>query len=249
MPDSDARTGRSTAATVEELAERLSALGTPARAEGSKKYLKSSRQFYGTTMPDLRRTVRAWLKDIDPSPDRGLLLSLAGDVWQQDQFEMCMAAVEILRFKPKLLQPEDLSDVEDMVRKSLTWALVDPLAIDVAGTVAADYPADTGQILDRWAGDADFWVRRTALLSQLKIVKPETGDARRFLRYADEMLDEKEFFIRKAIGWVLREMSRNRPGLVVEWMLPRAKRASGVTMREVVRHLPEDQRAALLAAR
>jgi 3-methyladenine DNA glycosylase AlkD len=63
------------------------------------------------------------------------------------------------------------------------------------------------------------------------------------------MLEEKEFFIRKAIGWVLRETARKRPDLVYGWLLPRAARASGVTVREAVKPLTAPQRAAVLAAR
>jgi 3-methyladenine DNA glycosylase AlkD len=62
------------------------------------------------------------------------------------------------------------------------------------------------------------------------------------------MLDEREFFIRKAIGWVLRETSKKRPDLVYHWVLPRASRTSGVTRREAVKHLSDQQRAAIAAA-
>jgi len=63
------------------------------------------------------------------------------------------------------------------------------------------------------------------------------------------MLPETEFFIRKAIGWVLRDTARKRPDMVFEWLLPRASRASGVTLREAVKPLSEAQRAQVLAAR
>lgn len=62
------------------------------------------------------------------------------------------------------------------------------------------------------------------------------------------MLEEKEFFVRKAIGWALRETARRRPGEVYDWLLPRAGRTSGVTMREAVKYLSPDQRRSLLAA-
>jgi len=75
------------------------------------------------------------------------------------------------------------------------------------------------------------------------------SDPERFFGYADAMPDEREFFIRKAIGWVLRDTAKRRPDLVFEWLLPRAARASGVTVREAVKPLPGDQRAAILAAR
>ncbi len=63
------------------------------------------------------------------------------------------------------------------------------------------------------------------------------------------MLAEREFFIRKAIGWVLRETAKKRPVLVYEWLLPRAPAAAGVTLREAVRPLSDEQRAQILASR
>jgi 3-methyladenine DNA glycosylase AlkD len=59
------------------------------------------------------------------------------------------------------------------------------------------------------------------------------------------MLDEREFFVRKAIGWVLRELGRRRPEVVAAWLLPRARRASAVTWREAVKPLGLDVRAQL----
>ena len=75
------------------------------------------------------------------------------------------------------------------------------------------------------------------------------GDFERFARYADTMLGDKEFFVRKAIGWVLRDTARKRPDLVYAWLLPRAARASSVTLREATKPLSESQRASVLAAR
>ena len=62
------------------------------------------------------------------------------------------------------------------------------------------------------------------------------------------MLAEREFFIRKAIGWVLRETGKRQPDLVYEWLRPRCAMASGVTVREAVKYLSSTQRAELLAA-
>jgi 3-methyladenine DNA glycosylase AlkD len=85
------------------------------------------------------------------------------------------------------------------------------------------------------------------MLALLVPLRNGVGDFDRFGRYADAMLDEREFFIRKAIGWVLREASKRRPELVYGWMLPRAAGASGVTIREAVKYLAPEQRAAVLA--
>jgi 3-methyladenine DNA glycosylase AlkD len=142
----------------------------------------------------------------------------------------------------------DADVIERMLREARTWALVDPLAGDLVGPLSE---RDSGfdPVLERWAVDDDFWIRRSALLAHLVPLRQGRGDFDRFSRFADGMLEEKEFFIRKAIGWVLRDTSKKRPDLVFDWILPRAHRASGVTIREAVKHLSPEQREAVLAAR
>jgi 3-methyladenine DNA glycosylase AlkD len=106
-----------------------------------------------------------------------------------------------------------------------------------------------GVVLDRWAKDHDFWIRRAALLALLGPLRRGEGDFGRLAGYADAMLGDKEFFVRKAIGWVLRDTAKKRPGLIFAWLLPRASRASAVTIREAIKPLPEPQRRAVIAAR
>jgi len=86
-----------------------------------------------------------------------------------------------------------------------------------------------------------------AILALLRPLRAGGGDFERFARYADAMLDEKEFFVRKAIGWVLRDVAKRRPELVAAWLAPRLHRASGVTVREAVKPLPGHVCFALLA--
>jgi 3-methyladenine DNA glycosylase AlkD len=125
---------------------------------------------------------------------------------------------------------------------------VDDLAADVVGSLVVEHPGLADAVLDRWIRDDDFWIRRSALLALLGPLRRGGGDWERFARYADEVLDEKEFFIRKAIGWVLRETAKKRPALVVDWVAARTDRISGVTIREAVRYVDPADRDALMAA-
>ena len=227
--------------------QRLSSLGTPERAEHEKRYLKSDLDFYGATVWEVRRAAKDELA-AGPEPDRAELLATVEALWSRPVHECRAAAVELLAQRVDLLEPDDMQVVERLVRESRTWALVDALAPSVAGPLVERHPELTAT-LDRWAADDDFWVRRAALLALLLPLRRGDGDFKRFGRYADAMLDEREFFIRKAIGWVLRETSKKQPQLVYEWLLPRAERASGVTIREAVKYLSEDQRAGILAPR
>jgi 3-methyladenine DNA glycosylase AlkD len=169
------------------------------------------------------------------------------ELWVAPVFDHRMAAVELLDRHGALLTPADLRLVERLIRESRTWALVDPIAATVAGGLVECHP-QLADRLDRWAADGDFWVRRSALLALLGPLRRGEGDFERFARYAGAMLEEREFFIRKAIGWVLRETGKRRPDLVARWLRPRASRASGVTVREAVKYLPTGDRDAILRA-
>jgi 3-methyladenine DNA glycosylase AlkD len=171
------------------------------------------------------------------------LVALVSALWSHPVHEARAASAMLLDFHAQLLTPSDLGLLERLVRESRTWALVDVLAGDVTGKLIYRHP-EAATRLDTWATDGDFWLRRAALLAHLEPLKRgERFD--RFGAYADAMLDEKEFFIRKAIGWVLRETGKRRPDEVFEWLAPRARRASGVTMREAVKYLKPRQREAL----
>jgi 3-methyladenine DNA glycosylase AlkD len=237
----------STAEAVAQIDAALRRQANPERAVQEKRYLKSSLSHLGASMPALRRVAKEFLAG-RPATSRPELLALVEALWAVRVHEHRMVAVELLDLRDDLLEEDDLDLLERLLRESRTWALVDNLAAGPAGALVERCPA-AAAALDRWAADEDFWVRRSALLALLLPLRRGEGDFERFARYADSMLEDREFFLRKAIGWVLRETGKRRPALVHAWLLPRARRASGLTVREAVKHLPEALRAEILAAR
>jgi 3-methyladenine DNA glycosylase AlkD len=233
-------------AVVESVRAELETQATPERAAGEKRYLKSDLEFIGATVPMIRRAATK-VHRAHPDADHHDLISLVEGLWETDVFELRMAAVELLALYRGMLRGKDVEVIERLLRESKTWALVDNLSAVVVGDLVERFPA-LEATLDRWAGDDDFWMRRAALLAHLIPLRDGRGDFARFSRYADGMLEEKEFFIRKAIGWVLRDTSRRRPDLVAEWVAPRTNRMSGVTIREAVKRLPPDQASSLMEA-
>ena len=228
------------------ITDELRAVARPDRAAQEKRYLKSDLDFLGATVWEIRRVVQAYSTGA-PARTREDLTALVEALWAQPIHERRMAAVVLLELHPKLLGPTDLVLIERLLREALTWALVDGLATDVVGGILAASPRVVTPVLDRWSTDPDFWIRRSSLLAELRSLRAG-ADLAPFLHRADAMLDEKEFFIRKAIGWVLREVGKRRPDEVARWLTPRTHRASGVTMREAVRYLPANERDRLMAA-
>jgi len=233
-------------AIIDDLVVELTAGATPERAAAEKRYLKSDLDFIGASMPVIRKLSKALLRQ-HPELARPEVLRLIRQLWKRPIHELRAVAVELLQLYGSLLEPGDIGLIEQMLRQSKTWALVDNLSASVAGPLVERFP-ELGDVLDAWATDDDFWIRRSAMLALLKPLRAGSGDFARFTRYADEMLEEKEFFVRKAIGWVLRDTSRKRPALVADWVGPRTHRMSGVTIREAIKRLPPDQAADFLAA-
>jgi 3-methyladenine DNA glycosylase AlkD len=172
---------------------------------------------------------------------------LVNALWQLPLWEARMAAVELLRLRE--LDADHLNRIETMIREAAGWALVDPLAGDIAGRIALNHPRTAWPVIDTWAHDADFWLRRSALLCLLPGIRARRPDLDRLDRYAAAMLGEKEFFIRKAIGWVLRELSKKDPGYVTAWTERHLAEMSGVTFREAIRRLPGPDATRLSALR
>jgi 3-methyladenine DNA glycosylase AlkD len=223
-----------------ELEARLRAVGTPERAAGEKRYLKSELEHFGAAVPDMRRAIKTL-----PSPTHDELVALVKLLWARPVFECRFAAGLLLERDQRIIGPNDLALIKELIGDSYTWALVDLLATDVIGYVLIRNPDTT---LDEWAEDPDFWIRRAALISLLRPLKAGAVEFERFARYADAMLGEREFFIRKAIGWVLRDVGKRDPDTVARWLRPRIDRASGVTVREAVKYLTDSQREELTAA-
>ena len=230
---------------VGEIDIELRSRGTAERAEHEKAYLKSTREHYGTSVPAIRSIAKAVGRQ-HPAMDHDDLVATVRSLWSMPAHEDRMVSVELLEVYADRLGAADMALVEQMLRESGTWALVDSLAASVAGRLVEHHP-ELGEVLDRWSVDDDFWIRRSALLALLVPLRRGDGDFGRFAQYADAMLEEEEFFIRKAIGWVLRDTARKRPAIVFDWLLPRAGRASGVTLREAVKPLSDQQREAIVA--
>jgi 3-methyladenine DNA glycosylase AlkD len=234
------------ASETDAIQAMLVPLGTIERAEGEKKYLKSDLEFLGVGVPGVRRAAKAWLRE-RPDLWRDELRALAEELWGRDVNELCRFAIELLTLRSDLLRAADMKLLERLLRNSYTWAYVDAISVHVVGVLVERHHG-LCRTLDRWARDDDFWIRRSAMLALLLPLRDGAGDWDRFAGYADNMLEEKEFFIRKAIGWVLREVSKKRPGCVARFVGDRIDRVSGVTLREAVRYLDKADRERLTTA-
>jgi 3-methyladenine DNA glycosylase AlkD len=227
---------------ADEVEARLRAEGNAERAEAQKKYLKSSLVHLGVSVGEVRTEAKRVARGLS---SHDALVGTVEALWASPVYERKLCAALLLEARVGLLGEADLPLLGDLVRSSKTWALVDPLAVNVAGKLLVRFPS-AASVVGSWATDDNFWLRRSALLTQVALVRAG-APSQQFWDHADAMLEEREFFIRKAIGWVLREIARRDPNSVYDWLAPRKHRASGVTTREAVKYLSPTQRESLLA--
>jgi 3-methyladenine DNA glycosylase AlkD len=235
----------SSADLVADLRAQLEALGRPERAVQEKRYLKSELKFLGVGMPGLRKVAKAFVRAQELDHDQ--LLDLTQALWKHEVHELRALAVGILELEVEQLSAADLPALIALLREAKTWALVDWIATKVIGPLADD-PKARKQI-DAWARDQDFWVRRTALLCHHDALLQGQGDFDHFARMAVPMLSETEFFIRKAIGWVLRSTAKRTPQRTYAFVEKHASELSGLTFREATRALTPTQQKKLAALR
>ncbi|MBD3941006.1 DNA alkylation repair protein [Microbacterium sp. NEAU-LLC] len=207
----------------------LRAVADPERAPGQQRYMKSEMPFLGVRVPEARRVAKSLAKGMDAAA----LSDAALELWDAAGFrEERYAAMALLSLRPLHADARLVPVVEHMVRTGQWWDYTDELAHRLADLHDAR-PADTAALVHEWARDADLWIRRIAILSQLgrgirldpdvlvDTVDPNTSDA--------------EFFIRKAIGWALREYARVAPGWVRGYVDTHG--LSPLTRREALKHL------------
>ena len=230
-------------ALADQLADELAAQGTHDRAVNEKRYLKSELTHYGVSVPVIRKSARRLARE-RKEISKSETIALTAELWARDIYELRKLSANILAAKVEMFDVSDVEFIEGLLRRSHTWALIDDLAMNVVAPILTTTP-DAAKIRSRWSHDDDFWVRRTAMLALLPRLRRDLDGWDEFAAYADTMLSENEFFIQKAIGWILREVSKHSPDLVFEWMRPRSSSASSVTYREAVKYLSEDQRSQL----
>lgn len=214
----------------------LSLLGRPERAVSERAYLKSDLEHFGTAVPDIRSVAKGFLKG-HPQLTHDQLLALIDELWAAPIHERRMVSVELLVARQRLLGVGDLKWIESLLRAGRTWALVDTLAGSVVARIVDADPAGL-LVLDRWLVDDNMWIRRSSVLG-LRSCLRDGRELDRFVRYADVLLPEREFFIRKVLGWVAREVGQRQPEVISMWLRRNLHRMNHVTLREAIKYLPD----------
>lgn len=218
--------------TEQLIREALEPLGDPERAIKMAAYTKDHFAYFGVMAGPRRQAQRRFLNLATKGPIEDVWLAVA-ECWDQPEREFQYVGADLLRKNAQRLSPNDLPRVRHLIETKPWWDTVDSLATHVVGVIVKRH--DLGHVMDEWIDSQDFWVARTAILHQL-FYKGDT-DADRLFEYCHRRAADTEFFIRKALGWALRQYARIDPEGVKAFVEENADELSGLTKREALKHV------------
>ena len=226
---------------VDEVRHRIAEAGDPARAPQMQAYMKSALPFRGVSSVPLRAICRE-VFTARRLPDRAAWEAAVLRLWDEAEFrEERYAALALAghRHYREHQVPRTLDLYRHLVVTGAWWDLVDTIASHRVGDILRAFPDEVVPTLREWAVDPDLWVRRTAILSQLG---SKAGTDPDLLAHAlgnnlEDSVHGREFFIRKAVGWALRDYARTDPEWVRAFVSAHEERMSGLSRREALKHL------------
>lgn len=208
-----------------------------ARAAQMQAYMKTEMPFYGVQAPQRKALEREFFAAHTPS-SADEQWALIHAIWDLGHREACYSAISLARRPKRWVSVDRMDDYRWLIEDGAWWDLVDEVAQHLVGPAVQRAPELGFPTLDAWVDDPNLWLRRTAIIAQNRF--KSATDATRLFRYALRRADEKEFFIRKAIGWALREYAYAAPDAVHAFLTENKNAFSGLTFREASRVLKAD---------
>ena len=193
-------------------------------------YMKERFPFFGVKAPLRRALLKA---EVPAATSWDELVELVMLCFGAPERELHQAALDLLARNSKVWTPDLVDLIEQLVLRHSWWDTVDGLA-GLAGKALARFPerSDRPEV---WIGHQSFWLQRVALLYQLSA--REATDTERLARYIENTMASREFFLRKAIGWALRQYGYTDPAWVRDFVETHRQQLSPLSVREATRAL------------
>ncbi|MGE3165518.1 MAG: DNA alkylation repair protein [Planctomycetota bacterium] len=222
------------AAAVAFVQHELELRRDPHKAVAMAAYMKTTSPFWGVQKPD-RVPILRELKRRHPARSCDDYRRVVTALWNLPHREERYLAIDYAMAHKRLIGVDLLDLYEHMIRSGAWWDVVDPVAIHLVGAAFLAERRVVAKVLDGWVEHEDLWLRRSAVIAQIRH-KQET-DAARLFRYCRARASDTDFFIRKAIGWALREYSYHAPAAVAQFLTDHRDRLSGLSLREGAKQL------------
>ena len=178
-------------------------------------YLQNQFELYGLPTP-LRKEIQKPFLLKENLPNKKELPHIITELWSKPQREFQYFAIDLNRKYLKKIEFQDIELFELMITNKSWWDTVDLIATNLVGAYFKLFPEQIIPVTKKWMNSDNMWLQRTCLIFQLKY--KEEIDTDLLTDYILQLKDTKEFFINKAIGWILREYTRTNPEWVIDFV-------------------------------
>ncbi len=211
----------------------LVAVAEPGRAPAMEKYMKGIAPYLGVPTPARRAATRDWVRGFDPGPQASDLLATARELAIAPEREFAYVAIDLVARHELTLPESSLLALRDLALERPWWDTVDAWSTLIGRAGLRHRPWDR-QVVS-WATDDRLWARRIALVFQ--VGRREAVDLELLFAACEANLADRDFFMRKGIGWGLRDAARTHPDEVRTFVEAHRARMSGLSIREATKHL------------
>ncbi|WP_066172257.1 DNA alkylation repair protein [Bacillus marinisedimentorum] len=216
----------------EEMTSRFRMHKNAQQAEKMEKYMKNKFPFLGLKTPERSSLLKEFIAEKGlPEPEN--LLQVVHSLWNEEEREFQYTALHLLTKQHKQMDRNWIAHLETLITEKSWWDTVDTLASQLCGTYFTRFPEEIDRHVMRWLDSGNIWLQRSAVLFQLKY-KDKT-DEELLYRVVVRLQNEDEFFIKKAIGWALREYGKTAPDSVRYFVQSRS--LAPLSRREAMKHL------------
>jgi len=219
---------------VDLAAARLKEAADPAKAAPMAAYMKTDAPFYGVQKAGRLSVERELVKQFPPESRADYRQAVVA-LWSQPHREERYLAIDYACAFPRYITVSSIPLYRRMIVEGAWWDFVDAIAIHLVGEVLLNQRDATTPKVAGWIDDPNLWLRRSSIIAQ--VGHKEATDTDLLFDACRRRMPETEFFIRKAIGWALRDYARTNPTAVRTFAVAHRSEMSGLSFREATKHL------------
>ncbi len=218
---------------VECIHEELAQFANPVDAAAMQRYMKTDQPFFGVKTP-VRQAIFKRLQKQYPFSSREEYEDTVRRLWQGSHREHMYFALQVAEYTKAFYDKQSWGLYEELIHTATHWDTLDILATRIVGMIVLDH-REFEPIVSAWSDAPNMWVRRASLLVHLK--HKSRTNLPLLMHTICKLAHEKEFFIQKAIGWVLRQYARTDPSAVIAFVNEHADQLAPLSKREALKHL------------
>ncbi len=218
---------------VKKVSDTLYKNANAQNARAMKKYLLDQFEFIGLKKPQRATLCKPLLAEVKPFITEKWILETAALLWKKKEREFHYVALDLFEKNKKLITPASFKTLEKMIVTNSWWDSVDGISSYAIAPLVLNFPKLKKE-MERFAKHKNMWLNRVAIIHQ--ILYKEKTDTEFLYKVCERHMHREEFFIRKAIGWALRQYAKTNHKEVYAFVEKNKQKLSGLSYREALKH-------------